>query len=354
MMNKLQSAKTSLLRFLFILPLLAVILVSFRREIGDTLSPSKTVLQRPDSPLYTIDTVPAVNTKNNKGYFIDVIGVNGECVVVIKDRNKKEVKRLLLNEWKEKQEEMEALYGDILPPPPPRAPEPPAVPDAPGTPVPPASPEAPHAPHAPHAPDCDNPATYSAAPGIYTTGYDLMSISRDYEISDKTATINLKNGVTEKYDLTKPEEKARFDKKYGRYYTHTVQPAVAAKMAAGFNRYTVVPDGITPYPGSPQPYDEFSYVITGKEDVVITITRHSTRADLDRFVTEMKAKGVELDFEVAEFDGKGNLTSLSGSMRSGGSQSNFSATDFSKLVLAMIKKGEKTWFKVNTQDREVI
>lgn len=358
-MNKLQSARTSLLRFLFILPLLAVILVSFRREIGDTLSPSKELLQRPDAPLFVIDTVPPVTTPNNKGYLIDIIGVNGECVVVVKDKDKKEVKRVLLNEWKEKQDAMESLYGEILPPPPPKAPEPPGTPaapdfvEAPAPPSPPAPPGAPTAPQPPVPADCGEYTEYTYAPGATGSGYNLWSISQDWQISDKTAVIRLRNGGTEKFDLTDPEEKALFEKKYGKYFSYTVQPVRAATMASQGNRYTVTPAAIVPHPGV-QPVDDLSHIITGKEDIIITITRKSTKTDLDRFISEMKAKEVELLFDHTEFDEKGNLISLSGTMRSGGSKSHFSVTDFSKLVLAMMKKDGKTWFKVNTTDREVI
>lgn len=359
MMNKLQSARTSLLRFLFILPLLAVILVSFRREIGDTLSPSKELLQRPDAPLFVIDTVPPVTTPNNKGYLIDIIGVNGECVVVVKDKDKKEVKRVLLNEWKEKQDAMESLYGEILPPPPPKAPEPPGTPaapdfvEAPAPPSPPAPPGAPTAPQPPVPADCGEYTEYTYAPGATGSGYNLWSISQDWQISDKTAVIRLRNGGTEKFDLTDPEEKALFEKKYGKYFSYTVQPVRAATMASQGNRYTVTPAAIVPHPGV-QPVDDLSHIITGKEDIIITITRKSTKTDLDRFISEMKAKEVELLFDHTEFDEKGNLISLSGTMRSGGSKSHFSVTDFSKLVLAMMKKDGKTWLKVNTTDREVI
>ena len=41
MMNKLQSAKLHLVRFLFIVPLLAVILISFRQKKKDPPAPQK-------------------------------------------------------------------------------------------------------------------------------------------------------------------------------------------------------------------------------------------------------------------------------------------------------------------------
>lgn len=70
MMNKNKSAKLHLLRFLFLLPVLALILVSFRKEIGDTLTGKQNQLQV--IPVSTTDTIPDVNEHNNKGYIINV------------------------------------------------------------------------------------------------------------------------------------------------------------------------------------------------------------------------------------------------------------------------------------------
>jgi hypothetical protein len=40
-------------------------------------------------------------------------------------------------------------------------------------------------------------------------------------------------------------------------------------------------------------------------------------------------------------------------MKSNDGRSNFVATDFSKLILAMIKKGDRTYFKVSVKDDKV-
>ena len=52
MMNKLKTAKLHLVRFLFILPLLAVILLSFRKQIGDSLMPER------ETARLAYDTIP--------------------------------------------------------------------------------------------------------------------------------------------------------------------------------------------------------------------------------------------------------------------------------------------------------
>ncbi len=117
MMNKNKSAKLHLLRFLFLLPVLAFILVSFRKEIGDSITVKQKQLHV--IPASTTDTIPDVTEQNNKGYIINVKDKKGECLLVIKDKKGKEVKRMLLTEWNENAEKYEALYGEIPPPPPP-------------------------------------------------------------------------------------------------------------------------------------------------------------------------------------------------------------------------------------------
>jgi hypothetical protein len=100
--------------------------------------------------------------------------------------------------------------------------------------------------------------------------------------------------------------------------------------------------------------DDYSYVITGKEDIIITITKNTTRQELDKFITQMKEKGVALDFDEIEYNDKGVLVSINGTMKSGGSNSNFVANDFRTLILAMIKKENRTYFKVSVKENKEI
>jgi len=111
MMNKTKSARLQVGRFLFLFPVLAIILFAFRRSFNDS------IIAKPNiQPIIPTDTIPDVKTPNSKGYFIDIKDNKGNCMVVIKDKNKKEVKRLLLTEWNEKSGYYENLYGEILSP----------------------------------------------------------------------------------------------------------------------------------------------------------------------------------------------------------------------------------------------
>jgi hypothetical protein len=163
MMNKLKSAKLHLSRFLFAVPLFAIILVAFRTEqtqaiyadssanFVDTIPPGEDLMD--DEP--SVD-VNAPEFFNNKGYSLSVITTNGQAIVLIREKGSKGVHAMTLAEWNKNRGQNEKKYGK-LPPPPPPAPAPPAPP-APSAPsarsadVPPAAPAAPAAPPAPPAP----------------------------------------------------------------------------------------------------------------------------------------------------------------------------------------------------------
>lgn len=59
---------------------------------------------------------------NNKGYILSVADNNGECIVIIKDKNRKIVKSMLLEDWSKDEKANTAKYGAIPPPPPPATP----------------------------------------------------------------------------------------------------------------------------------------------------------------------------------------------------------------------------------------
>ena len=408
MMNKTKSARVHLLRFLFLLPVLAVILVSFRDQFGN--SP---VVQ---PPVYT-DTIPLVKTPNSKGYIINILDNKGHCMVEIKDRKGKLVEKLLLTDWNEKEKIYEEKYGEIPPPPPPEPPVPP---------VPPVPVELPgnvksinvnnnkakvvlkdgkseqydldnekqkEAFEKKYGPVLPPPPPPPAKPVIAgeDEDIDLSGISSEYEITNKIAILKLKNGTIEKYDLTSPEQRSTFENKYGRIISTnpatsvdlrtvaaisstsgttviapvsadiatTVSTDVVAPVSAKLS--TIVKTKVAVSPVAPLTSnlavipDDYSYTITGKEDILVTITKYTSKQQLEEFKQQMKAKGIELTFDKTEYNAKGFLVSIKGTMKSKDSQSNFSATDFSKLFLAMMKKGDRTYFKVSTSNsKEVV
>ncbi|NOT51700.1 MAG: hypothetical protein HOP10_10540, partial [Chitinophagaceae bacterium] len=220
-------------------------------------------------------------------------------------------------------------------------------------------------------------------------GYGISStISRDYEITDKKATLKLLDGTIEEYDLTDKKAKVAFEKKYGKiiHINTNVNANIATSVSGNVNvnsvitipapkasvnghltTATVAPAAIShggvtsvgslsPTPGglATTVRDPYSHVITGNEDIMIVISNKTTRQELENYKKQMNAKGIELSYDGIEYNDKGLLVSISGTMKGKDGQSNFVANDFDKLVLAMIKKGDKTWFKVSVKEKEVI
>ena len=234
MMNKMKSAKMHLVKFLFLLPMLAVLLLAFRNQwqgasappvpkepkvsvaglVVDAATPqpltkAKELFEK--IPARTIndtnisDTVPGVTEPNDKGYFIDIIDNKGNCTIVIKDKDHKEVKRMLLTEWNKKENYYEGLYGEIPPPPPP--PVPPIPPAAPLPPLPVLEAGTPAPALAPLTPTPPIPAVPPVPPA-------LPKNVRSLNINNNKATVTLKNGTKENYNLDIPEQKEAFEKKY--------------------------------------------------------------------------------------------------------------------------------------------
>lgn len=406
MMNKLKTAKVHLVKFLFILPVMAIILVSFRNQLStndnNTISNSTGVIQ---------DTVPAKNKLPDDVKRVRV--KEGKITVTLKDGTREEYD--LLNDAQKAA--FEKKYGDIIPPPPP-PPAPPAPADAPPPPTAPAAPPAlpghvkrisvdnddatvwfkdgskekydlsnenekkvfekkygvmpPPVPPipaiAPIAPISPVPAIApvppippvpptapgSGAPSVTGNNSRLHDVAKEFEITDTRAVIKLKNGAVERYDLTDKTARNVFESKFGKLYAVASAAAPKASPVAylsGSGTTVIAP--MAPRPGErPIVVDDYGYTITGNEDVLITITKNTTRSQLDDLIRQMKAKGIELHFENINYN-DGVLTEISGFMKSKDGRSNFVASDFQKLILAMIKNGERTYFKVSVKDDKI-
>jgi TonB-dependent SusC/RagA subfamily outer membrane receptor len=121
MMNKIKSARIHLIRFLFILPMAAVLLLAFRNRQQQTqkAAPVTNVNIVQDTvPVKAKVKVVKKSTHNKQGYRITVADNDGECVVIVKDNTGKIVKAVQLTEWDKNKEQFERQYGEIPPAPP--------------------------------------------------------------------------------------------------------------------------------------------------------------------------------------------------------------------------------------------
>jgi hypothetical protein len=285
------------------------------------------------------DTIPEIKKLPGNVQRINID--NEKATVELKDGTQKEYD--LSNETQKK--DFEDKYGELPPPPPiPGVPSmaptlaptpppmPPAVPKGANmvTPPPPPAiaPEPPVPPTPPAAPDTEHMPVCAVKQNC-----KLSKETTEYEITATKATLKMKNGNTEVYDLTNKTEKQNFESKYGKLYPSTDKAPRALTPAVYRN-------------------DDYSYRITGKEDILITITKNTTKEQLEDFKRQMKEKEIELTYDNIDYN-NGILVSISGTMRSKDGHSNFVASDFNKLCLAMIKKGDRTYFKVSVRDDKV-
>ena len=140
MMNKMKSAKLHLGKFLFVLPLLAVLLLAFRNVANldtDVSNLHRFKKAGTNNNLLSNDTLPqpvqlppppppaakaVSDVINEKGYIISITDNRGERVVVVRDKSKKIIRTMPLTEWDNNKKENEQNFGKlVIPPPPPPA-----------------------------------------------------------------------------------------------------------------------------------------------------------------------------------------------------------------------------------------
>jgi beta-lactamase regulating signal transducer with metallopeptidase domain len=163
MMNKMKSAKLHLVKFLFVLPLMAVLLLAFRSN-----SDRKKLLTATEPGLTIHTAIPGRHSGdtlplNNKGYVINMVDKKGNCTIVVKNKNKKEIKRILLTEWNQREEYYNNLYGSL--------------------------------------------------PEDIKTTINITSYKIDID-DNSQATVSTDDGNIEKFDLNDENEKKEFTKKY--------------------------------------------------------------------------------------------------------------------------------------------
>lgn len=393
MMNKTKSAKRQLGRFLFLFPVLAIILLSFRRSFTD----ASTVNMNADSSILK-DTIPDVKILNSKGYYIDIKDDKGNCTVVVKDKDKKEVKRVLLTEWNEKDDYYETLYGEIL------SPSTAIVADKIKA----------NNPAITAVTVKGNTATVTLKNGkteVYTlsikdqkkafeercrisevaiapteTLIDLnittdqtapvpveeristtvaepvnitvSTIAEDIEINDNKAVMKLKNGKTEEYNLADPKEKAAFERKFGKIIKPSavstttgvysiVSPAQESSPSIATTVSIVPTKEVAIINGGGEIFmADDAKAITIEPDVLLTITQNTTKQELESFKASLKSKGFELTFDEIEYKND-RLVKISGTIKSKEGQASFVGVDFNKIIVSQVTNGEKTYFRID-------
>lgn len=283
MMNKLRTARIHLVRFLFILPLLSVLLLAFRSQWDAQTDPvATTSANRVDEPQQQVDNrlVQTVSSDrlpgdtlprggvNKKGYMISVTDNKGTPTVVVKDSKNNVVKTVLLSDWNSKPDYYKGLYGALPPPPPPPPPPADAI-TVEGHPLPATAPSAPvtvqgyPTPAAPTAPT-EIVVTGYARPGKALTpiaGRPIAPLPENVNSilvkQGNKIEVELKNGKKEFYDLNNDNELKKFNTKYPAFPPPPPPPPTTIEVK-GYKREAGVA-----VEGKPLP-DNLIYVINGK------------------------------------------------------------------------------------------
>jgi beta-lactamase regulating signal transducer with metallopeptidase domain len=322
MMNKMKSARINLLRFMFILPLVAIVLFAFRYE---KKGEDRNTL---DDHRLSADSIPAMRP-NAKNYYLTVHDNNGECMVIVRDRNKKEVERVLLTKWNANEEYYKNLYGQIPPPPPPL---PPGV----SRPV-----------------KNGLPANMSM---IKNKGNKL--------------SIYFKDGSVENYDLAHQKEREAFETKYGKEFLLPPPPPIAPSApnpplppspttigpvpspakapappsAEAFQPIPPPAPAKMPIPPTPPPTEgimAMPSVSSGETIFNMNLVKAATGEHLNNLVRQAKQKDIDIQFTLVDVDNKNEIVRLAGTIQKGNSKSTFSISGFEVLNFVVTKENDQ-------------
>ena len=221
MMNKMRSARLQLVKFLFIIPLVIVLLLAFRGQQQTDTIPSVIPLSTTDTipdkykalpkEFEDIDIINKSKTTMKNGKRVTVTTVES-VVITLKDGTKESYKFGDPADEAAFEKKYKRSLESILPPPPP---PPPGSPDK-------LSPNG--------SKDLPLPPPPPPAPPVK----DLPEAINDVDVKEFTVTIKRKDGKVETYDLKVTGDLQDFEKKYGRRLEDMVPctPVTPAKPGA--------------------------------------------------------------------------------------------------------------------------
>jgi beta-lactamase regulating signal transducer with metallopeptidase domain len=95
--------------------------------------------------------------------------------------------------------------------------------------------------------------------------------------------------------------------------------------------------------------DANGYALTGNEEILFTMTKNSTRQQLEDLKNQMKEKGFSLNFIETKYGNDGKLISITGTIESRDATGKFAATTFSKIIVYVIHHADHTYFRIDEQ-----
>jgi hypothetical protein len=169
-----------------------------------------------------------------------------------------------------------------------------------------------------------------------------------------------KNGKKEYYDMSKPEQKKAFQEKYGFLNppnpprSLAVDVSEADEVAVAAPEIAEVPTAVAVTPSiatspitkvnvkpvkagtgitsvQPAPADEEDIEIDG--EVLLNLTYRSTKADIDKQVEKLKAKGYTIEISNTVWK-EGKLVLIEGTLGGKKKKSQFKAADFKEIIFS--------------------
>lgn len=301
MMNKLNSARFNLVRFLFVLPIIAVLLLAFR-SIQPKVQRQSKHKEIVGVQAERIDTVPGPVKSKRTTNKLTTISVDADryeiqdnkAVVHLSDGT---VEDYDLKDARQK-EKFETKYGTVI----------------------------------------SSPVTSTVAEEGVTTVTSPVAVTAN---TNSHVATTIRSMVS---TATAPGVSIA-----------TTAPVVTTVNSEGGAMIAPVALG----GGTVAIADEAGGRIVGDEEVLVTITKNTNREQLDEIKRKMKEKGFEVNFKEIKYDNEGKLTSISGTLESKDVNANFVAIDFDKLILSKVSDGEHIYFRIyegehKTRNRKVV
>ena len=296
MMNKLKSARLNLVRFLFVLPLIAVLLLAFR-----TIETKRTATRRVGAVLYTgvVDTIPKPATTSRQNSSVGkTVSVQSDRYVITGDKAVIHLHDGTVEEFdlknKEQKQKFEDKYGEII----------------------------------------------TVVP--VTVGSSVTVDGVKALIAPVNVNANINSNLNSNIN-TMVNSNVSVAAVAGTTIVSAATPDIADVAVAT----TVAPLAVSGVPFAIA--DQDPNIIIGDQEVLFSITKNTTRTELDDLKKEMKEKGYELSFDEINYNDNGKLISISGTMESKDATNKFSATGFSKIVVSVVNEGGHTFFRIDDQ-----
>jgi bla regulator protein blaR1 len=304
MMNKFKSARMNLVRFLFILPLIAAMLLAFRSVQRESLTPTKyntavhSTTEIFERARQLADTVPPKkSTKPVVANNEKVVSALSDYFEIMGDRAIIHLKNGTTEEYdlknKEERKKLEEKYSKII-----NVIEPP----------------------------CPTNTVSAVTVDGLTTVISPVKVANSVSSTVATST------------------------------SVSVSATVATPIATPSDvKVTTV---ISPTPvtttNTVLTVDDDGSIINGKEETLFVLTKNTTRQQLEELTKQMKEKGFDLSFKDIKYNDDGKLASISGTIKSKDVTGSFAVAAFNKVVVSVITDGDHTYLRVEEVVKRVI